>query len=99
MGRTTAIGGHIDFIFLHYRNEKGVKMKIDQAILKMMDARHITMAELARAANLPYSTLWERIHKDNITLRKLQDIIAPLNYDIVLVPKGTIHRPGWYQIE
>ena len=53
------------------------------------------LADQARLTGLPYSTLWERIHQDNITVHKLHD----LDYDIVLIPKDTERQPDWYRIE
>ncbi len=74
-------------------------MKTSEALLKILGTGYMRLADLARLTGLPYSTLWERIHQDNITVHKLHDVIQHLDYDIVLIPKDTERQPDWYRIE
>lgn len=66
-------------------------MNEKKIILKLMEEKHLSMADLANMLGLSYAALWDRlVSKKNksLTTKTLSEILNQLNYEIVLMPRA-----------
>ena len=87
-------------------------MKTNEAIREIMKTKNITIGAMARAISdargkdengnkievLP-RLVTDRLAQKNISIANLIELLKPLDYKIVLVPRGKSEREGEYEIE
>lgn len=71
--------------------------KTGEAIKNIMEKKNIGTNTLAVAIGKPVSTICDRIYQQNISVEKLNEILAILDYKLMIVPKETAHD-GYYDV-
>ena len=66
-------------------------MNEKEIIIKLMEEQNLKMADLANMMGISNAALWDRIKSPknkSLTTQKLNEILACLNYEIVLMPRA-----------
>lgn len=74
-------------------------MKATNAVREIMTARNIKVASLSDKLKIKSNVLCERLGQENISVAKLDEMLRLMDYKIVIVPRETAEREGWYRIE
>ena len=59
-----------------------------EAIRQILKEKGISIATLSRRTGLQQSTARERLSHDNISVKKLNEMLAVLDYKVVIQPAG-----------
>ncbi|XCH79044.1 MAG: helix-turn-helix domain-containing protein [Candidatus Dehalobacter alkaniphilus] len=68
-------------------------MKATEAVKKIMEDSNITNAKLASRIGCSNAVIYERLTQKNISVNSLDQMLAALDYEIVLQPKSSGRRP------
>ena len=66
-------------------------MNEKEIIIKLMEEQNLRIADLANMMGISNAALWDRIKSPknkSLTTQKLNEILANLNYEIVLMPRA-----------
>lgn len=66
-------------------------MNEKEIIIKLMEEQNLRIADLANMIGISPAALWDRIKSPknkSLTTQKLNEILANLNYEIVLMPRA-----------
>lgn len=74
-------------------------MKTTDALIQIKEKQGIGTNALADRMGRNPRLISERIHQENISIGKLDEILRALDYKIVLVPRETREQEGWYRVE
>jgi len=74
-------------------------MKANQAVREIMKAKDIGTNALAKLLGKAPRLVSDRLSQETITTAKLAEMLNKLDYQIVLVPKGSDLPSGSLQIE
>lgn len=74
-------------------------MKTTDALKKIMQTQGIGTNKLADRLGKRPTVISERIHQENISISKLNEMLKVLDYKIVLVPRETTEKEDWVRIE
>ena len=74
-------------------------MKTTDALKKIMQTQGIGTNKLADILGKRPTVISERIHQENISISKLNEMLKVLDYKIVLVPRETTEKEDWVRIE
>lgn len=77
-------------------------MTAKELIKKLMVEKDMPNADMAKSIGVSQATLWERLNPkktDNMTVKKLNEMLQVLDYKVVIVPADTPLPEGGYQIE
>lgn len=73
-------------------------MKATDIIRDIMDKENIKPSELAYRLKIKNNTLSERMTQKNISVLKLSEMLRVMNYKIMIVPRNTQVREGYYEL-
>lgn len=75
-------------------------MKATEAIKKIMGDLNISNAKLASRIGCSNAVIYERLTQKNISIKALDQMLAALDYEIIIQPKSSGRRPdGCYVID
>ena len=87
-------------------------MKVKEAIKDIMKKKGITISAMARAIadtrgvdengeriNVLPRLVTDRLAQKNISIANLSELLKPLDYKIVIVPRSKSEKEGEYEIE
>ena len=74
-------------------------MKTTDALKVIMKKREVGTNKLADRLGKRPTVISERIHQENISVLKLNELLKVLDYKIVLVPRETTEKEDWMRIE
>ena len=74
-------------------------MKTTEALKTIMGKQNIGTNKLADRLGKRPTVISERIHQENISISKLNEMLKVLDYKIVLVPRETTEKEDWVRIE
>lgn len=74
-------------------------MKWNFAVRCVMANFGVTVTRLSNRMGRPTRFLCDRLARDNTSIDKLNEILRLLDYKIVIVPRETRLRDGWYELE
>ena len=74
-------------------------MKATNAVREIMTEKNIKVASLSDKLKVKSNVLCERLGQNNISIGKLDEMLRLMDYKIVVVPRETIEREGWFRIE
>jgi len=75
-------------------------MKATEAIKKIMGDLNISNAKLASRLGCSNAVIYERLTQKNISVKALDQMLAALDYEIIIQPKSMGRRPdGCYVID
>ena len=74
-------------------------MKTTEALKTIMQKQEIGTNRIADRLGKTPSTISDRIHQENISVSKLNELLRVLDYKIVLVPRETTEKEDWVRIE
>lgn len=63
-------------------------MKIDKVIRTLIEVRGMSLASYARVLGITRQTLNNRFAKDSMRLDMAYEMLSPLDYKLVVMPKG-----------
>ena len=66
-------------------------MNEKEIVIKLMEEQGLKMADLASMMGISNAALWDRLKSPknkSLTTQKLNEILANLNYEIVLMPRA-----------
>lgn len=66
-------------------------MNEKEIVIKLMEEQNLRIADLANMMGISNAALWDRIKSPknkSLTTQKLNEILANLNYEIVLMPRA-----------
>ena len=74
-------------------------MKTTDALVAIKDKKGVGTNALAKQLGKPPRQISERIHQENISIAKLNEMLQLMGYKIILVPRETREPEGWYRVE
>lgn len=74
-------------------------MKTTEALKIIMKKQDIGTNKLADRLGKRPTVISERIHQENISISKLNEMLKVLDYKIVLVPRETSEKEDWVKVE
>ncbi len=65
-------------------------MNAIEIVNQIMTEKEIKQADMASALDITPAALWDRLKpsKDNISIKKLSEMLRYLNYEVVIMPRG-----------
>jgi len=70
--------------------------KIVKAIIK---SQNVKVASLADKLRIKSNVLSGRLSQKNISIKKLDEMLRLMDYKIMIVPRDTTEKEGWYRAE
>ena len=71
-----------------------------EAVRKIMEDLGITNAKLASRIGTSNAVIYERLTQKNISIKNLDQMLAAMDYEIVLQPRDSSRKPkGHYVVE
>lgn len=77
-------------------------MTSKEIVNDLMQKQGITNAEMAAKLDVSQAALWERLNPkktNNMTVKKLNEMLRMLDYKIVVVPRKNRLPEGGYEVE
>lgn len=74
-------------------------MKATEAVKKIMTEQSVTKTAMAGRLGISFSALSERLTQENISVKKLLEMLRVLDYKIVIVPRSSRLQEGGIEIE
>lgn len=82
------------------RNEtEGNRMKATAAVRDIMSKKSVSLVEMANSTDRSKQATWERLNQENISVSKLNELLAVLGYKVMIVPDNVKAEDGWYVAE
>ena len=74
-------------------------MKATEIVRLVMKSKDVKVAALADKLKIKSNVLSERLSQNNISIAKLDDMLRLMDYKIMIVPRDTNEKDGWYRAE
>lgn len=74
-------------------------MKATEIVRIVMKAKGVRVASLCDKLKLKSNVLCERLAQENISIAKLDEMLRAMDYKIMIVPRDTTEKEGWYRAE
>ena len=75
-------------------------MKATEIVRIIMKDKGVKLTALADKLKIKRSNvLSERLSQDNISIAKLDEMLRLMDYKIMIVPRETTEKDGWYRAE
>ena len=74
-------------------------MKATEIVRIVMKSKSVKVAALSDMLKIKSNVLSERLSQDNISITKLDEMLRLMDYKILIVPRDTTEREGWYRAE
>ena len=74
-------------------------MKATEIVRQIMKTKEVRVAALADKLIIKSNVLSERLSQGNISIVKLDEMLRLMDYKIMIVPRDTTEREGWYRAE
>lgn len=74
-------------------------MKATDIVRTIMKNNGIKIAALADKLKIRSNVISVRLTQDNISISKLDEMLRLMDYKIIVVPRDTIEKEGWYRAE
>ena len=74
-------------------------MKATDIVRTIMKTKGVKIAALADKLKLRSNVISVRLTQENISTAKLDEMLRLLDYKIMVVPRDTAEKDGWYRIE
>jgi hypothetical protein len=74
-------------------------MKATDIVRAIMKTNGIKIAALADKLKIRSNVISVRLTQDNISISKLDEMLRLMDYKIVVVPRDTTEKEGWYRAE
>lgn len=74
-------------------------MKWNVIFRHIIDEKGVTQASLARRINAPKPSVYERLTHDNISIKKLNEMLKVIDYKLVIMPADKRLGEEEYEIE
>lgn len=74
-------------------------MKATEIVRIVMKSKGVKVASLADKLRIKSNVLSERLSQENISIAKLDEMLRPMDYKILIVPRDTTEKEGWYRAE
>lgn len=74
-------------------------MKATDIVRTIMKTNGIKIAALADKLKIRSNVISVRLTQDNISISKLDEMLRLMDYKIVVVPRDTVEKEGWYRAE
>lgn len=74
-------------------------MKATEIVRLVMKAKEVRVAALADKLKIKSNVLSERLSQENISIAKLDEMLRLMDYKIMIVPRDTTEKDGWYRAE
>jgi hypothetical protein len=74
-------------------------MKATEIVRTIMKSKEVRVAALADKLKIKSNVLCERLSQDNISVLKLDEMLRLMDYKIMIVPRDTTEKEGWYRAE
>jgi hypothetical protein len=74
------------------------KNKPTSVVLAIMEQQGITNADMSRIVHVTPQTCYERLHKGNMKVNTLVEMLTPMKYKLVAVPFDKKVVQGEYEI-
>ncbi len=74
-------------------------MKATEIVRIVMKTKEVKVAALADKLKIKSNVLSERLSQENISIAKLDEMLRLMDYKIMIVPRDTSEKEGWYRAE
>lgn len=74
-------------------------MKATDIVRAIMKNKGVKIAALADKLKIRSNVISVRLTQDNISIAKLDEMLRLMDYKIVVVPRDTVEKEGWYRVE
>ncbi len=74
-------------------------MKATEIVRIVMKNKGIKVVSLADKLKIKSNVLSERLSQENISIVKLDEMLRLMDYKIMIVPRETTEKEGWYRAE
>lgn len=74
-------------------------MKATEIVRVIMKEKDVKVISLADKLRIKSNVLSERLSQNNISIAKLDEMLRLMDYKIMIVPRETTEREGWYRAE
>ena len=74
-------------------------MKATEIVRLVMKSKEVRVAALADKLKIKSNVLSERLSQENISIAKLDEMLRAMDYKIMIVPRDTTEKDGWYRAE
>lgn len=74
-------------------------MKTSEVVREIMKEQGVGVTQLANRLDRKQSATSQLIAQENISIKKLKELLRVLDYDIVIVPKGSRLPQKSYEVE
>lgn len=74
-------------------------MKATEIVRLVMKTKEVKVAALADKLKIKSNVLSERLSQENISIAKLDEMLRLMDYKIMIVPRDTSEKEGWYRAE
>lgn len=74
-------------------------MKSTEAVKEIMAKQGVTQVALAKRTNTAQPTMAMRLQQENLSIKKLNEMLRVLDYKIVIMPASAATPKDGYEIE
>ncbi len=74
-------------------------MKATEIVRVIMKENGVKVVSLADKLRIKSNVLSERLSQNNISIAKLDEMLRMMDYKIMIVPRETTEKEGWYRAE
>lgn len=74
-------------------------MKATEIVRSVMKSKGIKIAALADKLKVKSNVISVRLTQENISIAKLDEMLRLMDYKIMIVPRDTTEKEGWYRAE
>lgn len=74
-------------------------MKSTNIVRVLMEKNGMGLTSMAEAIGKTTQTVYERLTQENISVKKLNEMLGLLGYKLVAVPADEETRDGWFDAE
>lgn len=74
-------------------------MKATDIVRDIMKTKGVKIAAIADKLKVRSNVISVRLTQDNISIAKLDEMLRLMDYKIMVVPRDTPEKEGWYRVE
>lgn len=74
-------------------------MKLKQIFRAIMNVKDVKVSTLCNRTGIPQSTVSTRLAQDNVTMKKVNELVRAMDYKVVIVPAETRVQEMWFEID
>ncbi len=76
-----------------------MRYNVIEAVKELMEVKEINRNQMSKKLEVSRAAITDKLSKDDIGVKKLNEMLKFLGYKMVLVPDDTVMKKDWYEIK